>query len=75
MKQDSPLMCLGVGVCLGMAILALVISFFPKNTIAYRQAVKDIHKEAFENGLMIKEINKDDQVIYRWIHTEKLGYE
>jgi hypothetical protein len=41
----------------------------------YEQGVKDTHKEAYEHGLMVKEIGKDDEVIYRWIETHKLGYE
>lgn len=75
MKQDSPLACLGVGICLGMSILGLLVTFFPDSSYPYKKAIRDTHKEAFENGLMIKEISKDDQVIYRWIHIEKLGYE
>ena len=75
MTQDSPLKCVAIGFCLGMGILAILMTFFPNNTRTYRQGVRDTHKEAFENGLMTKEITKDDKVIYRWIHTEKLGYE
>lgn len=34
------------------------------------------HKEAYEHGLMVKEIDhENDKVVYRWIETHKLGYE
>jgi hypothetical protein len=32
-----------------------------------QRGIADTHKEAFEHGLMIKEITKDDKVIYKWI--------
>ena len=32
--------------------------------------------EAFENGLMTKEIDHEtDKVVYRWVELHKLGYE
>jgi len=57
-------------VCLSITLLVLMVYI-----CGYALGVSDTHKEAFDNGLMVKEITKDDKVIYRWIHTEKLGYE
>ena len=49
---------------LGLLIaLVILFEFFPK---AYREGVLDTQKEAFEKGYTIKEINKDDKVIYKW---------
>jgi hypothetical protein len=48
---------------------------YPSVSYPYDKGVKDTHKEAFEMGLMKKEIDKDDKVIYRWSETHKLGYE
>ncbi len=61
------------GTFLGVVLLTIVVYF--TNNATYEQGVKDVHKEAYEHGLMVKEISKDDQVIYRWIETHKLGYE
>jgi hypothetical protein len=55
-----------------LAIVAIIV-FVPWPT--YEQGVKDTHKEAYSHGLMTKEIDKDDKVIYRWAETHKLGYE
>jgi len=33
------------------------------------------YQETRDNVIMVKEISKDDAVIYRWIETHKLGYE
>jgi hypothetical protein len=61
------------GAFIGVVFLTLTVYFTSNGT--YEQGVKDAHKEAYEHGLMVKEISKDDQVIYRWIETHKLGYE
>lgn len=64
-----------IGAVFGIALLIAVLRSFPSISYPYREGVKDTHKEAFEMGLMKKEIDKDDKVIYRWIETHKLGYE
>jgi len=61
------------GICIGLLGVVIFRSLTSNRT--YEQGVKDTHKEAFEMGLMKKEITKDDEVIYRWIETHKLGYE
>lgn len=63
------------GIVMGMLAVALLVINFPKITCAYMEGVRDTQKEAFANGLMTKEIGKDDKVIYRWVETHKLGYE
>ncbi len=45
--------------------------FFPKYTSIYRKGVEDTQKEAFEKGLMTKEITSDDKVVYRWININQ----
>ena len=61
----------------GIILIALGfwLTFFPNHTSMYEMGIRDAHKEAFEMGLMTKEIDKDDKVIYRYIETHKLGYE
>jgi hypothetical protein len=58
----------------GIILLIGILSLYPSISYPYDKGVKDTHKEAFEMGLMKKEIDKDDKVIYRWIETHKLGY-
>jgi len=66
-----------VTLCLTIAFLVIVVAygFFPKRTGVYRLGVEDTHKEAFENGLMVKEIDKNDKVVYRWIELHKVQNE
>ena len=52
-----------------------IITLDHKTDPMYKKGVLDTHKEAYENGHMVKEITKDDKVIYRWKHLEKIGYE
>jgi hypothetical protein len=59
----------------GIILLIGILSLYPSISYPYDKGVKDTHKEAFQMGLMKKEIDKDDKVIYRWIKTHKLGYE
>jgi hypothetical protein len=59
----------------GFGIACVFTLVFPKHTRIYKEAEKSFHKEAYENGHMVKEISKDDEVIYRWKHLEKIGYE
>jgi hypothetical protein len=64
----------------GLAMIACVVvlgfqMIDPKSDPVYKQGVLDTYKEAYENGHMEKEITKDDKVIYRWKHLEKIGYE
>jgi hypothetical protein len=53
-----------------MVFLGLVFILFPEETVWYHRGVKDTYKEAYEKGFMVKEITKDDQVIYRWKSNE-----
>jgi len=62
------------GVLVGIIAFFILIFFLPQEP-TYEQGVQDTHKEAYKHGLMVKEISKDDAVIYRWIETHKLGYE
>ena len=64
-----------MGVICGISLLGVFLSLYPSISYPYDKGVKDTHKEAFQMGLMKKEIDKDDKVIYRWIETHKLGYE
>lgn len=34
--------------------------------ITHKMGVINTYKEAFDRGLMIKEVTKDDRVIYKW---------
>jgi hypothetical protein len=60
-------------VYIAIAILLIIVVCTSYGT--YEQGVQDTHQEAYENGLMVKEILKEGEVIYRWIETHKLGYE
>jgi hypothetical protein len=62
------------GILVGIIAFISLIFFLPQGP-TYEQGVQDTHKEAYKHGLMVKEISKDDAVIYRWIETHKLGYE
>lgn len=59
----------------GMLSMGILFNIFSEQNKFYIQGVKDTHKEAFENGLMVKEITKDDKVIYRWRELHDLNYE
>lgn len=50
----------------GMFCFAGLLSIDQKSTVFYFNGVKATHKEAFERGFMVKEITKDDEVIYKW---------
>ena len=71
--NDLKIFC--AGSMFGIILLIGILSLYPSVSYPYDKGVKDTHKEAFEMGLMKKEIDKDDKVIYRWIETHKLGYE
>jgi hypothetical protein len=64
-----------LGVFIGTFLTVFLISIFTEESKFYTQGVKDTHKEAFEHGLMVKEITKDDEVIYRWRELHDLNYE
>ena len=51
---------------LGLVALISICTLNPKITSNYREGVHDTHIEAFNRGYMIKEIIKDDKVIYKW---------
>jgi hypothetical protein len=63
-----------VGMFFGMISTGILMNIFIEKSKVYVQGVKDTHKEAFEHGLMTKEITKDGEVIYRWRETHDLGY-
>jgi hypothetical protein len=68
------------GACLILIVLfSLMIVHYGSTRTGFeqgkQQGIADTHKEAFKHGLMVKEITKDDKVIYRWVDTHKLGYE
>ena len=61
---------------IGLLFLVLFIMVFalvlkPEWTLAYKQGVRDTKREAFEQGFMVKEVDKEDNVIYRWIEPHK----
>lgn len=56
---------------LGAFLFVAWMGFFPKYTSMYELGVKDSQKEAYERGFMVKEITKDDKVVYRWIEKQK----
>ena len=63
------------GFAVGMLSTALLFGALTKHTVFYKTGVRDTHKEAFENGLMTKSIDKDDKVIYNWIELHDKGYD
>lgn len=64
------------GILLGLILAVGICSVNGgKHTRNYLEGVKSVQKEAFEHGLMIKEVDKNDRVIYRWVETHKIGYE
>lgn len=75
MKDEHPLVSFVGGLVIGAGALALIMSTWPTQFTIYHDGIRDTHKEAYENGHMVKEITKDDKVIYRWKHLEKIGYE
>lgn len=58
------------GLFFGVFLMVIALKVFPK-TKHYYDGVRDTHKEAFSKGLMTKEIDKNDKVIYRWIEDHK----
>ena len=71
MKDEHPLVSFVGGIMVGAGVLALIISTWPTYFRSYHDGVRATQKEAFENGLMVKEVDKDDQVIYRWLELHK----
>jgi hypothetical protein len=63
------------GIFLGSFLMGILMNVFTEQNEFYIQGVKETHKEAFENGLMTKEITKDDKVIYKWRELHDLNYE
>lgn len=70
--KERPFPAFCGGIATGILIVVLYVIMFPKWSCAYNEGVRDTHKEAFANGLMAKEIDKDDKVIYRWVELHKL---
>tara|TARA_R110000868_G_scaffold281159_3_gene541526 strand:- start:516 stop:731 length:216 start_codon:yes stop_codon:yes gene_type:complete len=69
-KEDVIFILLLVPIC----ILIFIGLRIPQFSSMYAAGVSDTHKEAFEMGLMTKEVTADDKVVYRWIETHKIGY-
>jgi hypothetical protein len=70
MQQES--ISFSLGVLCGIGLFTLLLGFYPQLSYPYNEGVRDAHKDAFANGLMTKEIDKDDKVIYRWVELHKL---
>lgn len=51
---------------LGLVTLISIATLNPKITSNYREGVHATHIEAFNRGYMIKEITKDDKIVYKW---------
>jgi hypothetical protein len=49
-----------------LGIVLFLIGAFPEHTAMYDKGRKDTYKVAYEKGFMVKEITKDDTVIYKW---------
>ena len=75
MKEENPLVSFVGGIMVGMGALGLIMSTWPTQFTLYHDGVRATQKEAFENGLMLKQIDKDDQVIYRWLELHKQSEE
>ena len=75
MKDENPIVSFVGGIMVGAGVLALIMSTWPTQFTLYHDGVRATHKEAFENGLMVKEVDKDDQVIYRWLEIHKQSEE
>ena len=56
----------------GMIFIMLA---FEKHTTFYMDGVRDTKREAYEHGLMIKTLDKDDKVVYSWKELHNIGYE
>lgn len=72
MEADKKFGIFALGIMVGAGILGIILSFHPQGTRPYMEGVRATQKEAFENGLMTKEVDKDDNVIYRWVELHKL---
>jgi hypothetical protein len=75
MKDENPIVAFFGGFMVGVGALALILLGFSQHTAMYKDGVRDTQKEAFDNGLIVKEITKDDQVIYRWLEIHKQSEE
>ena len=53
-----------------MTLISQIIYFI----IGYNKGVKQTHREAYENGLMIMSRDNGKNVL-RWIETHKIGYD
>jgi hypothetical protein len=57
-------------------ITGMLLSAWVAERSLIPRIVNHVHREAYEHGLMIKEIDHEtDEVIYRWIETHNFGYE
>jgi hypothetical protein len=71
MKDENPIVSFFGGIMVGAGALALIMSTWPTAFNIYHDGVRATQKEAFDNGLMVKEIGKDDAVIYHWLELHK----
>ena len=55
----------------GVGALGLIMAAWPTAFSIYHDGIRATQKEAFENGLMVKEVDKDDKIIYRWLELHK----
>ena len=53
-----------------LTLISQIIYFI----IGYNKGVKQTHREAYENGLMIMSRDNGKNVL-RWIETHKIGYD
>jgi len=58
-----------------LSLLVILMVVFEKHTTFYMDGVRDTQKEAYEHGLMIKTIDKNDKVVYSWKELHNIGYE
>ena len=71
----------GKGMVAGMGVISLIlflmITLYTTITIPAQreEGRKEMWRDAFANGLAVKEIDKDDKVIYRWRELHGIGYE
>ena len=55
-----------VGMFIGSCGLGTILTFVPTHTRIYKECQLDMFKQAYAKGYAIREIDKDDKVIYKW---------
>lgn len=64
MEETTRLFLLGLAI--GMVTMAFIMMSIPKHTRVYKECRLEMLKEAYAKGYAIREIDKEDKVIYKW---------